>query len=161
MTDRATVQTQVAENDRPASPQSPVVVTVDDVLLLMEQMHAHRIAFVELPGVMRIGLLPDGKSTAPKIEQPAQSPNAEEAMRRMELARRAQAARREEVSAGRRARSTVGRVGGIQVQQGGGLDQLADDLAKAAGAPIAGAHRPPTTIPTSTGPDTGDETSFE
>ena len=146
--DRATVQSQVADNDRPEA-QSPVVVTIDDVLLLMEVMHANRIAFVEMPGVLRLGTLPDGKSqsAAARIEQSAQpAPNAEEAMRRMELSRKAQAARREEVQASRRSRSTVGRVGGIQVQQGGGLDQLADDLAKAAGAPIASAHRPPTTI---------------
>jgi hypothetical protein len=124
----------------------------------MEQMHAHRIAFVEMPGVLRVGLLPDSKQQPQRPVEPGPQLNADEAMRRVEMARQAQAQRRLESRAERGARSTVRRTGGLHGAQGGSLDALADTLAKEAGASLAPSRRPPTTIlHEEPEPDTGDD----
>lgn len=111
--------------------------SVADLTSLMQAMTQNRVAFIEVPGVLRMGLLPDqkGSQSAPRAEI-----TPEQAMRQMQ--RQQEEARRQRLERDQeRTARLAATAGGISASGGKSIANLADDLAKEAakGLPATGA----------------------
>ncbi|HEY1695143.1 MAG TPA: hypothetical protein VGG39_23405 [Polyangiaceae bacterium] len=146
----ATDNSQLAKEPEPAAR-----VAVADVLALMAGMREHGVAYIEMPGVLRMGVSPEPKTPAARHAQP--NPTPEEAIRRMTAQRESLARQRRDEAEARKARLAVTSTGGIVASNGRTLDTLADQLASEAAASL---QRPIHDPPEGT-PATGDETALE